>query len=100
MVTPQPRRGRGRPGQAGFVQCGARGASRSSPRLTLPSFSTEEEDDDKNGEDNNDDGNDDDEDTEVMRKVMRKKKRLISLIKAMFKGEGKWCKVESNLGIQ
>ena len=50
-VPPQPRRGRGQPGQAGFVQRGARGASRSSPRLTLPSFSTEEEDDDDNDED-------------------------------------------------
>ena len=44
----------GRPGQAGFVQRGARGASRSSPRFALPSFSTEEEDD-----------NDDDDDDEV-----------------------------------
>ena len=61
-VPPQPRRGRGRPGQAGFVQRGARGASRSSPRLTLPSFSTEEEDDD---EDNDNDDDDDDEDDKV-----------------------------------
>ena len=53
-VPPQPRIGRGRPGQAGFVQRGARGASKSSPRLTLPSFSTEKEDD-----------NDDDEDDKV-----------------------------------
>ena len=60
MVTPQPRRGRGRPGQAGFVQRGARGASRSSPHLILPSFSTEEEDDDENDEDNNDGNNDED----------------------------------------
>ena len=50
-VNPQPRGGRGRPGQAGFVQRGAKGASRSSPRFALPSFSTEEEDD----EDDNDD---------------------------------------------
>ena len=49
-VPPQPRRGRGRLGQAGFVQRGARGASRSSPHLTLPSFSTEEEDDDDDDE--------------------------------------------------
>ena len=65
-VTPQLRRGRGQPGQAGFVQRGARGASRSSPRLTLPSFSTEEEDDDENDEDNNDndDDNDGDKDTD------------------------------------
>ena len=62
--TPQLRRGRGRPDQAGFVQCGARGASRSSPHLTLPSFSTEEEDDDENDDDNNNDDNDDDEDTD------------------------------------
>ena len=61
-VTPQPRRGRGQPGQAGFVQCGARGASRSSPRLTLPSFSTEEEDDNKDDEDDNNNDNDDDDD--------------------------------------
>ena len=54
-VNPQPRGGRGRPGQAGFVQRGARGASRSSPRLNLPSFSTEEEDDDEGDEDNDDD---------------------------------------------
>ena len=60
-VPPQPRRGRGRPGQAGFVQCGARGASRSSPCLTLPSFGTEEEDDDEGDEDNNNDDNDDDD---------------------------------------
>ena len=32
--------------------------------------------------------------------MMRKKKRLISLIKATFKGEGKRCKMESNPGIQ
>ena len=49
-VNPQLRRGRGRPGQAGFVQRGARGASKSSPHLTLPSFSTEEEDDDEDNE--------------------------------------------------
>ena len=54
-VNPQPRGGRGRPGQAGFVQRGARGASRSSPHFALPSFSTEEEDDE-------DDNNDDDDD--------------------------------------
>ena len=64
MVNPQLRRGRGRPGQAGFVQRGARGASRSSPHLTLPSFSTEEEDDDKDDGNDNDD-NDDDEEEEV-----------------------------------
>ena len=63
-VNPQPRGGRGRPGQAGFVQQGARGASKSSPHLTLPSFSTEEEDDDEGDEDNNND-DDDDEDNEV-----------------------------------
>ena len=59
-VNPQLRRGRGRPGQAGFVQCGARGASRSFPHLTLPSFSTEEEDNDED-----DENNDDDEEEEV-----------------------------------
>ena len=44
-VNPQQRK----PGQAGFVQrggSGTRGASRSSPRLALPSFSMEEDDDD------------------------------------------------------
>ena len=64
-VNPQPQSRRGRPGQAGFIQCGgssARGASRSSPRLTLPSFSTEEDDKDDNG---NNDGNNDTEDEEV-----------------------------------
>ena len=53
-VNPQPQR---KPGQAGFVQrggSGPRGASRSSPRLTLPSFSTEEDDDDDDEEDNED----------------------------------------------
>ena len=54
-VNPQPRGGRGRPGQAGFIQRGARGASRSSPRFALPSFSTEEDDD-------GDEANDDDDD--------------------------------------
>ena len=52
-VNPQPRGGRGRPGQAGFVQRGARGASRSSPHFALPSFSTEEEDDDEGDENDN-----------------------------------------------
>ena len=61
MVPPQPRRGRGRPGQAVFVQHGARGASRSSPRLTLPSFSTEEEDNDEGDDDDNNDDEDDEE---------------------------------------
>ena len=53
-VNPQPQR---KPGQAGFVQrggSGARGASHSSPQLTLPSFSTEEDDDDDDKEDNED----------------------------------------------
>ena len=70
-VNPQPRGCGGRPGQAGFVQHGASRASPGSPRLILPSFSTEEEDNDdeddnSNGDDNNDDDNDDndgDEDT-------------------------------------
>ena len=34
-VNPQPKGNRGRPGQAGFVQRGARGASRSSPHFAL-----------------------------------------------------------------
>ena len=68
-VNPQPRRGRGRPGQAGFVQRGARGASRSSPHLILPSFSTEEEDDDENDGDNNDGNNEDDEDNDEEEEV-------------------------------
>ena len=55
MVNPQPRGGRGRPGQAGFVQRGARGVSRSSPHFALPSFSTEEDDDDDEGNDDDDD---------------------------------------------
>ena len=58
MVNSQLRGGRGQPGQAGFVQRRARGASRSSPHLTLPSFSIEEEDDDEGDEDNNDDEDD------------------------------------------
>ena len=61
-VNPQPRGGRGRPGQAGFVQRGARGASRSSPRFALPSFSTGEEDDDEGDEEDNDDDDDDEVD--------------------------------------
>ena len=52
-VNPQQRK----PGQAGFVQrggSGTRGASRSSPRLALPSFSTEEDDDDDDEEEEGD----------------------------------------------
>ena len=49
-VNPQPRGSRGQPGQAGFIQRGAREASRSSPRFALPSFSTEEEDNDDDDE--------------------------------------------------
>ena len=64
-VTPQPRKGRGRPGQAGFVQHRARAAPGSSPRLVLPSFSTEEDDDnDDNSDDNDNDENTDDEEEE------------------------------------
>ena len=68
-VTPQPRRGRGQPGQAGFIQHGARGASRSSLCLIIPSFSTEEEDDDENDGDNNNGNNDDDEDNDEEEEV-------------------------------
>ena len=49
-VNPQPQK---KPGQAGFVQrggSGTRGASHSSPRLALSSFSTEEDDDDDDEE--------------------------------------------------
>ena len=52
-VNPQQRK----PGQAGFVQrggSGTRGASRSSPRLALPSFGTEEDDDDDDEEEEGD----------------------------------------------
>ena len=65
-VNPQPRRGRGLPDQASFVQHGARGASRSSPRLTLPSFSTEEEDDDEDDGNDNDDNDDDEEEVDFL----------------------------------
>ena len=66
-VNPQPQR---KPGQAGFVQhggSGARGASRSSPRLILPSFSTE--DDDDNDEDDDDGDEEEEEDTEEEEEV-------------------------------
>ena len=65
MVTPQVKPSTSgvstrKPGQPGFVSRGGgssvRGASRSSPRWNLPSFSTEEEDD--NEEDENDDDRD------------------------------------------
>ena len=66
-VNPQPQR---KPGQAGFVQCGGsgtRGASHSSPRLTLPSLRTEEDDDD---DDDNEDGDEEEEgDTEEEEEV-------------------------------
>ena len=68
-VNPQPQK---KPGQAGFVQqggSGARGASRSSPRLTLPSFSTEKDDDDDEEEDNGDGDEEEEEDTEEEKEV-------------------------------
>ena len=76
MVNPQLRGGRGRPGQAGFVQRGARGASRSSPHLTLPSFSTEEEDDDEGDEDNNNDDDDDEVDFPNQGDVQRRRQTV------------------------
>ena len=55
-MNPQQRK----PGQSGYVQ---RGASHSSPRLVLPSFSTEEDDDDD--DDDEEEGGDTEEETEV-----------------------------------
>ena len=55
-VNPQQRK----PGQSGYVQ---RGASRSSPRLALPTFSTEEDDDDD--DDDEGEGGDTEEEEEV-----------------------------------
>ena len=75
-VNPQPRGNRGRPGQAGFVQRGAQGASRSSPRFALPSFSTEEEDNDEGNEDDNDDGDDDEVDFRKQRNVQRRRQSV------------------------
>ena len=57
-VNPQQRK----PGQSGFVQ---RGASRSSPRLALPSFSTEEDDDDDDDDDDDEEEGGDMEEEEV-----------------------------------
>ena len=54
-MNPQQRK----PGQPGYVQ---RGASRSSPRLALPTFSTEEDEDDDN--DNEEEGGDTEEEEE------------------------------------
>ena len=57
-VNPQPQGAQRKPGQAGFVQCGgsnARGAARSSPRLTLPSFSMEEDDEEEEEDEEEDD---------------------------------------------
>ena len=53
-VNPQQRK----PGQSGYVQ---QGASRGSPRLALPSFSTEEDDED----DDEEEGGDTEEEEEV-----------------------------------
>ena len=75
-VNPQPRGGRGRPGQAGFVQRGARGASRSSPHFALPSFSTEEEDDDEGDEDDNNDDDDDEVDFPNQGNVQRRRQTV------------------------
>ena len=68
-VNPQPHR---KTGQAGFVCCGgfgAKGASRCSPRLTLPSLSTEEDDDDDDEEDNEDGDEEEEGDTEEEEEV-------------------------------
>ena len=75
-VNPQPTGGRGRPGQAGFVQRGARGASRSSPSLVLPSFNTEEEDNDEGDEDNNNDDDDDEVDFPNQGNVQRRRQTV------------------------
>ena len=68
-INSQPHGHGGRPGQAGFVKrggTGARGASRSSPQLILPSFSPEEDNDDDDDNDNSDnEGDNDTEDKEV-----------------------------------
>ena len=67
-VNPQPQSAQRKPGQARFVQHGgssARGMARSSPQLTLPSFSTKEDDDEEDEHEEDDDDNDDDEDEEV-----------------------------------
>ena len=75
-VNPQSRGSRGRPGQAGFVQREARGASRSSPHFALPSFSTEEEDDDGDNEDDNDDDDDDEVDFPNQGNVQRRRQSV------------------------
>ena len=75
-VNPQPRGGRGPPGQAGFIQGGARGASRSSPCFSLPSFSTEEEDDDEGDEDDNNDDDDDEVDFPNQGNVRRRRQTV------------------------
>ena len=75
-VNPQPRGGRGRPGQAGFIQRGARGASRSSPHFALPSFSTEEDDDDEGGEDDNNNDDDDEVDFPNQGNVQRRRQTV------------------------
>ena len=57
-VNPQPQGAQRKPGQAGFVQHGgsnARGAARSSPQLTLPSFSMEEDDEEEEEDEEEDD---------------------------------------------
>ena len=64
-MNPQPQSAQRKPGQAGFVQRGgssARGAARSSPRLTLPSFSMEEDDDEEEEEDDDEEDDEDDDD--------------------------------------
>ena len=74
-MNPQPQK---KAGQAGFVQhCGSgvRGASHSSPRLTLPSFSTEEDDDEDNEEDNEDGDEEEEGDTEEEEEVDFPKQR-------------------------
>ena len=68
-VNPQPQK---KLGQAGFVQrggSGAKGASHSSPQLTLPSFSTEEDDEDDDEEDNGDSDEEEEEDMEEEKEV-------------------------------
>ena len=74
-VNPQQRK----PGQSGYVQ---QGASCSSPRLALPSFSTEEDDDDDDEEEAGDTG--------------EKKKKVIFLTREQVNVKDKLFKPENN----
>ena len=80
-VNPQPRGGRGQPGQAGFIQRGL-GGHLEVP-LILPYLASALR-----------------KMTMVMRVTMMTMTKLISRIKAMYKEEGKQCREKDNPGIQ